>query len=433
MKRMVWMWVLAVLMVVAVPVAWSQEEKTAKDKGQEPAQAEKKEEPAKKPKRKESKIAGTPYIYSGPDTGAGFGGAIIYRDLGNKIGRDTNVSADYTSLGQNSFSMDWTEPDFIRKGPQLSLHLSYDNKPSRRFYGIGNDADKNDICNFGWTEYRFRARVTLPQGNAKWRARIQYEYQLSLPKDGSLNDPGDWRYSRPISQEFPALYNSNQFNGGATAGPGLYLIHDTVKDKFPMEGDRSERIYPISGGYQQLYLNYNGPAFGSRFEYERIEADVRQYFGFFKDNTVVMLRSKGIFSQGDVPFWNMPAFGSGNNLRGFYDGRFRDLDSLQYNIELRQGIAPNFKWPLFGGVFNLTYPFVFLFFEEGRVFDSYTQLGAEWNQDYHPSYGAGFRFVISPSVVVRFEWAYSPEFPITFGSLYGSLIVNTSEPEYGDL
>ena len=428
MKLLLEMWALTILMVGAVPVAWSQE----KEKEPEPAKAAK-AEPAKKPEKKESKIAGTPYFYTGPDTGLGFGAAMIYRDLGNKIGRDTNFSADYTVLQYNSFGMDWTEPDFITKGPQLSLHVSLENKPSRRFYGIGNDTSKYDICNWGWTKYELRPRVTLPRGDAKWRARIQYDYQFAQPKDGTLDDPEDLRYSRPISKQFPELYHSSEFDGGATAGPGIYLIHDTVKDRFPMGGGRSERLFPIAGGYQQLFLNYNGPAFGSRFEYERAEADIRQYFGFFNDNTVLMLRGKMVTTIGDVPFWNLPSFGDGNNLRGFYDGRFRGKDSIQYNLELRQGIAPNFKWPLFGGTFNLTYPFLFAFFEAGRVFDSYTQFGSEWNKDYHPSFGGGFRFIISPSVVVRFEWAYSPEFIPTLGSLYSCLILNVTEPEYGDL
>ena len=75
MKRLAWMWVLAILMVLAVPVAWSQEKEKEKEKGPEPAKAVEKE-PAEKPKSKESKVAGTPYIYSGPDTGFGAGFAL---------------------------------------------------------------------------------------------------------------------------------------------------------------------------------------------------------------------------------------------------------------------------------------------------------------------------------------------------------------------
>jgi len=427
MKRLAWMWVLAILMVLAVPVAWSQEQE--EEKGQEPAKAAE-EESAEKPESKESKVAGTPYIYSGPDTGVGAGFAIIYRDLAGKVGRDTSFSASFTQSQYQEFSVDWTEPDIIRKGPRLNLYANFENKPARRFYGFGNDTSKKDVCNWGWTMYELRPRVILPRDDAQWRARLQYSYQYAMPKDGTLEDSEDWRYSRPISEQFSKLYNSSEFDGGATAGPGIYLIHDNIKDRFPIGGGRSEKVFPVSGGYQELFFNYNGPMFGSRFEYYLAQADIRQYFGFFKDNTVLVLRGKMIATFGEVPFWNLPSFGGGNDLRGFYDGRFRGKDSTQYNVELRQGIAPNFKWPLLGGRFNITYPFLFAFFEAGRVYDSYTDLGAEWNKDYHPSYGGGLRFIISPSVVVRFEWAYSPEFlPVFPKSIMStSFILNVSEP-----
>jgi len=60
-----------------------------------PEKAEEKAEPEEK--SKETKIAGAPYPYTGPDTGAGFGFSIIFRDLFNKEGRDTSFSASYTT------------------------------------------------------------------------------------------------------------------------------------------------------------------------------------------------------------------------------------------------------------------------------------------------------------------------------------------------
>lgn len=426
MKIRGWNWFWAAMMILAVSAAQAQE--AVEPKPEETSAAVDEKESAEKPKVKESKVAGTPYIYSGPDTGFGVGFALIYRDLAGKVGRDTTFSFSFTQTQYQNYEIDWTEPDFIRKGPRLNLYLTFDNKPARRFYGFGNDSDEKDVCNWGWTMYEIRPGIILPRGDAKWRARIQYSYQFVQPEDGELEDPNDWRYSRPLSRVFPKLYNSDQFDGGATAGPGIYLINDTAKDRFPIGGGRSEKVFPVSGGYRELFFNYNGPVFGSRFEYYQAQADIRQYFGFFKDNTVLVLRGKMASTYGEVPFWNLPSFGGGNDLRGFYDGRFRGKHSTQYNIELRQGIAPNFKWALLGGRFNITYPFLFAFFEAGRVFDSYTDFGAEWNKDYHPSYGAGFRFIISPSIVIRFEWAYSPEFAPTFGSIYSSLILNAGEP-----
>jgi len=421
MKRWVW-GTLAAFLLSLVVMGWAQAEEN--DQGEPAKQAG--PESAAKPEtgRKEIPVIGTGYPFSGPDTGFGVGASAIYRDMAGKVGRDQTFSVSYTQTKYKSFSLDWSEPDFLRKGPRADIYLSFDNKPSRRFYGFGNDTDIKDICNYGWDMYEIRPAYIYPSGASKFRAKLQYDYQFVKPHDGTLDDPNDLLYSRPISQLYPEVFHSRQFDGGATAGPGLFLINDTRKDRFQLGGDREDKIYPVAGGYREVQLHYFGPMVGSRFEYMKEQLDLRQYFGFFKDNTVLVLRGKLVAVQGDVPFWNLPSFGGGNDLRGFYDGRFRGNDSSQYNIELRQGIAPNTKVSLFKGAVVLKYPFLFAFFEAGRVYDSYTRFGADWDKDYHPSYGGGFRFIVSPSVVIRIELAFSPEQT----KLLGGFILNASEP-----
>ena len=417
MKRWVWGTLVSFLLSLVV-IGWAQAQE--KDQSEPAAGAEPEAAAPPESGRKELPVAGTPYVYTGPDTGAGVGAAIMYRDMAGKVGRDQTFSFSFTQTQYQNYSLDWTEPDFLSKGPRANIYLTYDNKPARRFYGLGNDAIRDNLCNWGWNMYQIRPAYIYPSGVSKWRARLQYNYQYVMPHDGTLDDPNDWRYTRPISKVYPRIFQSDQFQGGATAGPGLYLINDTRQDKFPLAGGREDKIYPVRGGYRELFLNYNGPAFGSAFEYAKAQLDIRQYFGFGQDNTVLVLRTKWIATQGDVPFWDLPAFGGGNDLRGFYDGRFRGKASSQYNIELRQGIAPNWKWPLFGGAISLKYPFLFAFYEAGRVYDSYTQWGGNWAKDYHPSYGGGFRFVITPTVVIRLEYAFSPE--------QTAFILNVTEP-----
>ena len=421
MRRCAWLGLLglALSMVGRYP-ARAQEEPKASETSTEP-----KPEPAGK---KEIKFGATPYFYTGPDTGFGGGFTVLYRDLGGKVGRDTNFGVEYTETNYSSYYLDWSEPDFLKQGPRAGISLSYDNKPSRRFYGFGNDTTPDDICNYNWTRYLFKPSYLYPGGAAQWRVRLQYSYQYVKPEDGTLDDPSEPRFSRPISKRYPRLFHSDQFQGGATAGAGVYLINDTIKDRFPIPGGREERIFPVKGGYRELFLNYNGPTLGSRFEYWLAQADFRQYFGFFMDNTVLVLRTKWIVTQGDVPFWDLPSFGGGSDLRGFYDGRYRGSASSQYNVELRQAIAPKGKLDLFGGYITLKFPFLFAFYEAGRVYDSSAQFGAGWNRDYHPSYGFGLRFIITPDVVIRFEYVFSPEFHLVFDPTGRSFIMNSGEP-----
>jgi|GEM_PF-1310304 len=384
----------------------------------EPASGSTVEKGSGEEKQKEAKFGAVPYIFSGPDTGFGLGASGLFRDLLNKEGRDFTFSASYTTNQYLGFSINWSEPKLFSENGWANLYVNYNNKPNRRFYGIGNDSDKDAVSSFGETDYKIEPRYDywFLTGERRLGVKISYKFASFDPKDGSF----DWSEAmedledkslRPISVMHPRIYESEEFeNGGITTGPGILLVYDDRKDKFPIGGGRDECVFPIGGGRQELFFGYYDEALGSDFNYKEYRVNLTYNIPLGWDWTILALRAQAQIKEGDVPFWDMSSFGSDSTIRGYHDGRYRGNHSTLFNAELRQAFDVEFSPVPWGALkqFVLRAPMVVLFYDYGRVFMDEDKI-LEETDGYHYTYGVGFRFIISPSVLVRFDWGISEE------------------------
>lgn len=380
----------------------------ANARGKKAKQEEVKTEDEVKKEKKELPFGVTPYFYSGPDTGIGGGVAGLIRDLGKKVGRDLVFSFDYTEKRYETYSIEYKEPQFLSKNGWGRISISYANRPSRRYYGIGNELAMEGVCNYAESHFLIEPRYDYwwEVGKNRIGLKVQFHYQLFTPRDGELDDPNDPDYSRPISEMYPDVYESDTFrDGGATSGPGITLIHQHIRDKFPIAGGRDEIIFPVSGIREELfYANYD-KAFGSNFNYNQFRLNFVQYIPLGSDWTVLALRQQLQIIDGDVPFWDMSGFGGDDSIRAIYEGRYRDKNSTLFTVELRQ--AFDFGFDILG-LIRLHTPMVVLFYDYGRVFEDVNDITDDLG-GYHYGYGASFRFIITPTVIIRFDFAMSEE------------------------
>jgi hypothetical protein len=361
---------------------------------------------------RELNFAGTPYIYTGPDTGLGAGFAIEFRDLLRKEGRDVTFSADYTQTRYQDASVSWGEPYFLSRNARLNLSIGYDNKPAIRFYGFGNDSRRNHNSNWSWIKYNFQPEYVYRWTLSNYGAlgtRVRVGWDFVNPDNGDLKDKSDHKYYRTIKQVHPLLYHSTQFDPTNLVHAGVTLYFDTRKDRFPLGGGREEVVWPVKGTYTEVSYNRYDKAMGSDFSWNNLGVSLTQVFPVFSQDTILVVHEVLTVNQGNTPFYMQASFGGGNTLRGYYSYRFIDNDATELNVELRQGIAPNWEWSLFSGVIKLKYPSLLLFWDEARVYHDYTEIWGDLGKDYHYTWGYGFRFVITPTVVIRAEWGYSHE------------------------
>jgi hypothetical protein len=86
----------------------------------------------------------------------------------------------------------------------------------------------------------------------------------------------------------------------------------------------------------------------------------------------------GCFTSGDVPYYDLCAFGQKSNLRGYVAGQYRDRNMVSAQLEYRGQFYG--RWGLVG------------FAGVGEVAPSVDELDGE---DLLPSYGGGVRLMVS--------------------------------------
>ena len=84
-----------------------------------------------------------------------------------------------------------------------------------------------------------------------------------------------------------------------------------------------------------VLLSVNGRVFGKylggAYNYEQLELEYRQFQPVFRPRSTLGWIVKSQMSFGDVPFTELPSFGSPFDLRGYYWGKYRDK-SMAYSI-----------------------------------------------------------------------------------------------------
>lgn len=362
---------------------------------------------------KELKWGGTPYPFTGPDTGFGVGFSILYRDMFGKEGRDTTFTASYTTNQYQDLSIEWQEPRFLAEDGRFKIKLAWSTRPGLRFNGFGNDTRHHgDASNYSWLSYELSPTYIyrFPEtqyGVIGLRAGLQVKY--ADPENGKLDEKDEGSYYIPIREAYPEVYRSEDFDPAWLIGPTITFYHDAREDRFPLGGGREEVVWPVRGFYEEVTYKRIDESIGANFSYNHLTVDLRTYFPIFSEDTILAARFKTIITQGDIPFYEMPSYGGGSDLRGYFGSRWTDKNGAQAQLELRQGMFPDTILPLFGGAIKLQYPSIAVFYEEARVFEDYAKMPEEFFEDWHYSYGLGFRFIITPSVVIRLEYAWSEE------------------------
>jgi outer membrane protein assembly factor BamA len=153
--------------------------------------------------------------------------------------------------------------------------------------------------------------------------------------------------------------------GGVISGFGVVGVYDS-RDYF---------FYPSKGVYGELVVYRDDKITGSSFNYTRIALDVIKYFSY-KEN-ILALNLYTIYSDADLPFYQMGILGGQKKMRGFYEGRYRDNNLLVFQAEYRRHLF----WML-----GFT-----IFADAGQVAKRYDAFN---DKNWRYTYGAGLRLTL---------------------------------------
>ena len=314
-----------------------------------------------------------PVIFYQPETGLGFGGAATYFF---SLDDEQDGQSERYQPSQIRLIGIYTTKKQIFAGLQGELYpdgglfrmtggIGFLKFPTN-FWGIGNDTPDSAEEEFTPLSFQMQGnfqREFLPGWYAGLIGQLVYR-ELEEVEEGGLIDTG----SVPGASD------------GRILGLGAGLTRDT----------RSSTIWPRRGSFHQFRGVFNGGVFGGDFDYGTFSLDLRTYLPL-SPNSVLALRALGVTSTNVPPFDFMPQLGGDQLLRGFFAGRFRDLDLLAFQAEYRFPVWWRFGLAAFGSA--------------GQVQPSLSRISGD---AFHFAAGGGIRFRLSDKeeVNIRADFAW---------------------------
>jgi len=143
---------------------------------------------------------------------------------------------------------------------------------------------------------------------------------------------------------------------------------------------RNSNMTPTRKHFVELSVLTNPSWLGSTDPYTLYKLDARKYYDLKGDaSSVLALQSVIDLTSGHPPFNDMALFGGDMINRGYYQGRYRDQNAAQLQVELRQHVYGRLGFTLFAG--------------SGEVWDRFEELSF---RNYKWSAGGGLRFNLNP-------------------------------------
>lgn len=337
------------------------------------------------PPKKKLSLTPFPALFYAPETGFGFGALVVpvYNFGTDSLTRNSSgqVLAYYTTEKQSSFQFSYTV--YTNKENWAILgETRYEDAPIF-YYGTGNensDADKGLI--------NYKLFFTQNRILKQLKRNVFLGGQFQVNRIGKVGqDPMEETGEPNKILERPV----NELDGSTVIGLGPSFLLDS----------RDVIINAYKGGYLEIGSYFNHKSLGSEYNFNRYSLDARKFYALDEDGKqVIALQGRGVFETGTVPFRELAWFGGHRNMRGFYEGRYRDKNMVLAQAEYRLHFAKRHGVVLFGSA--------------GQVAAKVSDFGFKEN---HYSTGIGYRFMLNTKerINIRVDYALSG----TYGFLKG--------------
>ncbi|MDE6396808.1 MAG: BamA/TamA family outer membrane protein, partial [Muribaculaceae bacterium] len=229
-----------------------------------------------------------------------------------------------------------------------------------KFWGIGY---KNAINDANETLYR------------RLQAQIRADLLFQLKPNLFLGPLAQFSYVNATRMSRPELLDGQALRT-FTTGLGLSFVYDT-------------RDFPLNA-YKGVYVRFDqlfNPKFlGNKYAFSQSELTLCGYGQIWKNGVLASMLHANL-TYGNTPWGLMPTFGGSGNMRGYYEGRFRDKNAVDITFELRQRV-----WRRNG---------IVLWVGAGSIFSEFSDF--KWNHVL-PNAGIGYRWEFKKRINVRLDY-----------------------------
>ena len=322
-----------------------------------------------------------------PEASFGVGGAVLASFRMNK--QDTisqrsflpaglNLSINGTIVVAGAGTFFFNENRF-----RIYMNYGYRNEPSH-YYGKG--FEKAEAIERGDSTTRFHRSYFQLYPRFVWEIRPHFYlgglFDLNYTKVSDVNPVME---KDPYFQQFKRKY----FN----VGIGGLIQYDT----------RDDVATPTRGMLLGANFKLFGKYLGGAYNYEIIELEYRQFKNIFRPRSTLAWIAKSQIGLGDVPFTELPTFGSPFDLRGYYMGKYRDKSMAYGIVEYRHMFGSPAKYK--SGNFWAKCGFV-AWVGTGTIGET----PFDWNK-WKLNFGAGLRFQMQPGKNFRLDIGKEPGQP----------------------
>lgn len=317
----------------------------------------------KKQKKFDISFIGGPHYSSDTKFGIGLVAAGLYRT------DTTDVSLPPSDV---SIYADATTSMFFKLGvrgthitPHDKARLQYDinfSSVATKFWGIGYDMD---VDNENESKYKY----LNSQAELCWVWRMADNLYL-----GPL---ATFDYINGRQFEKPELWNGED-NRTFNFGLGFTLQYDT----------RDFLTNASRGVFLRLDQRFNPRFLLNRYAFSLTELTFDFYHHAWRDATVAF-QVHSRLTYGNTPWGLLSTLGGSDNMRGYFEGRYRDKSEIDVCLELRQHI-----WHRNG---------IVAWVGAGTIFPKFSALSF---RKILPNYGVGYRWEFKKRVNVRLDLGF---------------------------
>lgn len=315
---------------------------------------------------------------------------LFWRLLGFQEGdRDYQIVTGHAIGVDYEFSGRYQNPKFLEGRYAYTASVSFFRDTTYRFFGFTNQSRSEDETNYTDGELKgsvsfginFKDLYRLSLTERVRRVRIDQGKVEKLP------------YITAVFSNVPGL------QGALVLGHRLSLTYDS----------RDDVTTTTAGSYGAAYAEMAHDYERNASPFQKFGLDLRSWFPMAGKRYITALRGRVELTTGQHrPFYEQSSLGGEDSLRNFGANRFIDDHSIVFNIEERIDIL---RTSIFGIIAEWEFaPFV----DIGKVFSDF---GKRVFQNYQVNPGIGFRAVVRPNVVGRFDFGFGPEGATAFVGL----------------
>lgn len=306
---------------------------------------------------------GGPHYSSDTKFGIGLVAAGVYRKDTTDLNLPPSDVSIYFDATTSMFFKLGVRGTHISGSDKRRLHYDVNfSSVATKFWGIGYDNDIND-------DNESKYKYLNSQASVSWVWRVAPN--LYVGPLASFDYINGRQFAKPWLWEGQ---DSRTFN----VGLGATIQYDT----------RDFLTNAYRGIYLRLDQRFNPRWLLNRYAFSLTELTCALYQPVWRDATLaIQLHSR--FTYGNTPWGLLSTLGGSDNMRGYFEGRYRDKSEADVCVEIRQHIWHRNGVVLWGGA--------------GTVFPKFSAVTA---RKILPNWGFGYRWEFKQRVNVRLDLGF---------------------------